>query len=137
MEKKTVNIPGQLVSSLIIGLLLSFLTVIIIHFFGSWSVSASSEAYNRQNPGIGGSYYFGMDEKAGNYSYSCPLNSYHYFESDGRTTMGDILSNKGSSARVSGAFSGAFDGHWGAIILFTIIYAGIILFFRNFNLKVS
>lgn len=137
MEKKTVAIPGQLVSSSIIGFILAIITIIVVHFFGSWSASASDEFYRRQNPGIGGSIYIGYDEKVGSYSYTCPFDSYHYFKGDGKITMKDVLSNKGSSARVNGAFSGAFDGHWGAIFLFTFIFAAIILFFRNFKLKVS
>lgn len=137
MEKKTVAISGQLVSSSIIGFILAIITVILAHFFGSWSASASDEFYRRQNRGIGGSIYIDFDEKVGSYSYTCPFDSYHYFKGDGTITMKDVLSKKVSSARVNGAFSGAFNGHWGAILLFTIIFGVAILFFRNFKLKVS
>lgn len=50
--------------------------------------------------------------------------------------MGDILSNKSSLARVSGAINGAFDGHLGFFLL-TIIIAAIIIVFKNFSFKVS
>ncbi len=45
MEKKIIKVPKQLVPSFGIGLIISVLSVITIHFFGTWQVNATTEAY--------------------------------------------------------------------------------------------
>lgn len=118
MEKKTVNLSQQFINSAIAGFILSFLIIIIAHFFPiEWRI-----LYDKFT-GYG-------DSTVGLSNYECALHGKHFHDFTG---MNVTVGNQTRDFKM--IIADSFDGHGLLIFIIGLMATVIIYLLKKFEFK--
>ncbi len=133
MEKATLTIPSYIFKSLVIGILISVISVFIIDHFGKFSYLAPSV-----DDGYGLVSYVPHDTKLQELIYHSPLGA-EIIVSDSGFNIGDMRftgSRFNYFEKVKFYFRATFLDYT-YIIIFSILASSLIIFFKKFKLRLS
>jgi len=136
--KKEIKISKTQIFRLIRSILLSIVTLFVIHHFGSFYGSGSPSV---QNLSAYSDNVYTANDLIQYVGYSCPLGVSHRIETEGRgITWGNVFNfgnNLVSDFREITYFTLIFDGHWNLLIFSSIIYFLIFTFFNHYRVIIN